>query len=275
MSKKDGCRHCGATEDLLRGDSGRVCKNGIECRRREMQPSERGYIKIVLVMVAAVVAFAAGLGFAGVRPAFSQAADDHRITICHDVQGNGNTGNGFDIITVDKDSIVNKDGQIVPNGHGTHEGDAIPAFAAGSNGSHEWGAFAGQNGDIDPSNNCAPTTTTTTTTTTTGTTTTTTTSPPETTTTTQPPTTTTQTTETTTTQPPPPPPPTQTTTTTTQPPSTTETTQTTPSSPPPTPKPPKKPKPPKRLPPGPGMHLPPVCPPGGVTNERCGVQGSG
>ena len=197
-----------------------------------------------LLAVAVVVTFAAGLGVAGVRPALSQQVDDHRITICHDVQGNGNTGNGFDIITVDKDSIVNKDGQIVPNGHGTHEGDAIPAFAAGSNGSHEWGAFAGQNGDIDPANNCAVPTTTTTTT-----------EPPTTTTTTTPPTTTTTTTETTSTTTTTSTSPTTTETTTTQPSDSTtistETTETTttagPSPPPPAVKPPKA-KPPKETP---------------------------
>jgi hypothetical protein len=271
--KKESCRHCGATDDLVLDE----CKNGIECRRRETRPNEHGYIKVALVALVVTVIFAAGLGAAGVRPALSQT-EDHRITICHDVQGNGNTGNGFDIITVDKDSIVNKDGQIVPNGHGTHEGDAIPAFAAGSSGSHEWGAFGGQNGDIDPSNNCASRTTTTTTTGTTTTTTTqptttttTTTSPPTTTTTTQPPTTT-QTTETTTTQPPPP--GTTTTTTTAPPPATTETTQTTPTSPTPTQKPPShKPKP--KPSPTPRSHKPPPCPPGGVTTARCGVQGMG
>jgi hypothetical protein len=211
-------------------------------------------MKNLLIALAAVAVFAAGMGVAGVRLAQGQQAD-HRITICHDVQGNGNTGNGYDIITVDKDAIVNKDGQIVPNGHGTHSGDGIPAFPAGSQGNKEWGAFGGQNGNIDPANNCAETPTTTTTTTT-ETTTTTTTPPP-------PPPTTTETTTTETTE-------TETTTTTEE--GTTETTP--PSPPPPKPKPPKKappkPKPPKQTPP-----MPKPCPVGQPTTKPCAVQGNG
>jgi hypothetical protein len=200
-------------------------------------------MKNLLIALAAVAVFAAGMGVAGVRLAQGQQAD-HRITICHDVQGNGNTGNGYDIITVDKDAIVNKDGQIVPNGHGTHSGDGIPAFPAGSQGNKEWGAFGGQNGNIDPANNCAETTTTTTT-------------PPP------PPPTTTETTTTETTE-------TETTTTTEE--GTTETTP--PSPPPPKPKPPKKappkPKPPKQTPP-----MPKPCPVGQPTTKPCAVQGNG
>lgn len=43
-------------------------------------------------------------------------------TICHHVEGNGETGNGFNIITVSVDSIVKE------NGHGSHAEDIIPAF---------------------------------------------------------------------------------------------------------------------------------------------------
>jgi hypothetical protein len=45
-------------------------------------------------------------------------------TICHHVEGNGNTGNGFNIETVSVDSIVKE------NGHAEHQGgqDIIPAF---------------------------------------------------------------------------------------------------------------------------------------------------
>ena len=51
----------------------------------------------------------------------SQNADEHRVTICHDVEGNGNTGNGYNIETVDKDSIASN-----PNGHDTHEARSHP-----------------------------------------------------------------------------------------------------------------------------------------------------
>ena len=234
MWKKEGCRHCGATEDLVQDE----CKNGIECRRRETT-QERGYGKAILVAVVACVIFAAGLGVALAAkppepPGKNPCEHGNAQKPCRD------------------------DPQ--PN----HGADCKPHGKGGENEDH----------CKQTTETTTTTQTTTTETTTTGTTTTTTTSPPTTTTTTQPPTTTTQTTETTTTQPPPPPPTTTTTTTTTQPPSTTETTQTTPSAPPPTQKPPTKPKPKPR--PTPRSHKPPpVCPPGGVTTERCGVQGSG
>lgn len=174
----------------------------------------------------------------------SSGDTDHKVTICHKVEGQGNTHNGYDIETVDKDSIANVDGSI--NGHGLHEGDIIPAFPAGSSGSHEWGSYAGQGDASWIDNNCAPPTETTTETTTTGTTTTTTTgttttettgtTTTETTGTTTTGTTTTQTTETTTQ----PPTTTTTTTTSTPPPTTTQTTtqETTTSTPPTTPTPP-------------------------------------
>ena len=145
------------------------------------------------------------------------ADDDHQVTICHKVEGNGNTGNGYNLETVDKDSISSN-----PNGHDSHD-DIIPAFDAGFTVGpppKQWNAYPGKG---DPSwigNNCAPPDTTTTTTTEPPTTTTTTTQPPTTTTTTttEPPTTTTTTTE---------PPTTTTVTTTTPPTTTTETTTTT------------------------------------------------
>lgn len=81
------------------------------------------------------------------------AGDDHKVTICHKVNGNGNTGNGYNLITVDKDSIANKDGSF--NGHGLDLEDIIPAFAAGSKGNQEWGAFPGRGDASWIGNNCA------------------------------------------------------------------------------------------------------------------------
>lgn len=46
------------------------------------------------------------------------------VTLCHDVNGNGNTGNGYNLITVDADSVVKQ-------GHTSHGGglvDIIPPF---------------------------------------------------------------------------------------------------------------------------------------------------
>lgn len=82
--------------------------------------------------------------------------DDHQVTICHDVSpGAGNTGNGFTIETVDKDSI-----STLPNGHDGHSGDIIPAFAAGSVEGpppKSWNEYAGKNLDKVSwiGNNCA------------------------------------------------------------------------------------------------------------------------
>lgn len=119
----------------------------------------------------------AGLAVAGVHPALGGEGSDHRVTICHHVEGNGNTGNGFNIETVDKDSIVNVEGVL--NGHALHTLDIIPAFPAGSDGPHEWGSYPGQGDASQIDNNCGAgeTTTSTTTTTSTETTTTTTTNP--------------------------------------------------------------------------------------------------
>lgn len=44
-----------------------------------------------------------------------------KIAFCHKVEGNGNTGNGYNIIKTDPASIIKK-------GHGSHSGDIIPAF---------------------------------------------------------------------------------------------------------------------------------------------------
>jgi hypothetical protein len=123
-------------------------------------------------------------------------ADDSKVTICHAVEGEGNTGGGYSVVDVSKDSIVNGDGQLDPNGHGTHPRDIIPAFDAGSgHGNKTWGAFAGQGDASLISSNCAAPAGSTTT----APTETTTTTPVESTTTTEPTTTTDVTTTTTTT----------------------------------------------------------------------------
>jgi hypothetical protein len=83
-------------------------------------------------------------------------ANDSKVTICHAVEGEGNTGGGYSVIDVSKDSIVNGNGQLDPNGHGTDPHDIIPAFDAGSGrGNKTWGAFAGQGDASWISSNCA------------------------------------------------------------------------------------------------------------------------
>ena len=75
------------------------------------------------------------------------------VTICHDPQGNGNTGNGYTIEPVDPFSII-KD-----SGHDSHNGDIIPTFTynfdQGSN--HYEGTYPGKNTDKASwiGNNCA------------------------------------------------------------------------------------------------------------------------
>jgi LPXTG-motif cell wall-anchored protein len=67
------------------------------------------------------------------------AGNDHQITICH-ATGNG----GFSSPNPAKWQITEADG------HGGHADDIIPAFPAGSKGSHSWGAYPGQN--LSPAN---------------------------------------------------------------------------------------------------------------------------
>jgi hypothetical protein len=108
---------------------------------------------IVLMVVLALGTFASlALGNDG-----GDDANDSKVTICHRVEGEGNTGSGYSVIDVSKDSIVNGNGQLDPNGHGTHPGDVIPAFDAGSGrGNKTWGAFAGQGDAALISSDCAP-----------------------------------------------------------------------------------------------------------------------
>jgi hypothetical protein len=107
---------------------------------------------IVLMVVLALGTFASlALGDDG-----GDGANDSKVTICHKVEGEGNTGSGYSVIDVSKDSIVNGNGQLDPNGHGTHPGDIIPAFDAGSGpGNKTWGAFAGQGDAALISSTCA------------------------------------------------------------------------------------------------------------------------
>lgn len=154
------------------------------------------FVGVVLVIAGLAVA---GVGIGGA----SQSAgppEGHKVTICHSVNGKGETGNGFNIIDVDKDSIANVEGSF--NGHGLDLNDIIPAFPAGNDPgppAKAWGSFPGRGDASWISNNCAAPSTSTTTTTTTDETTTTETTTTETTTTT--PTTTDTTTTTTTTTP--------------------------------------------------------------------------
>ena len=75
------------------------------------------------------------------------------VTICHDPQGNGNTGNGYTIEPVDPFSII-KD-----SGHDSHNGDIIPTFTYNfdQGSKHYEGTYLGKNTDKASwiGNNCA------------------------------------------------------------------------------------------------------------------------
>ena len=78
---------------------------------------------IVAVLALVVLALNAPASAAGRIPP-EPPANRVPVTICHDVNGNGNTGNGYNIITVDASSIVRQ-------GHTSHGGglvDIIPPF---------------------------------------------------------------------------------------------------------------------------------------------------
>jgi hypothetical protein len=98
---------------------------------------------VIALGVLGVLGFAiAPGGLATILTTTEPGPNDHRVTICHKVEGLGNTGNGYNIITVDKDSI-----STLPNGHDTHEGDIIPAFAAGfvvGPPPKQWNAYPGK-----------------------------------------------------------------------------------------------------------------------------------
>ena len=108
------------------------------------------------ILLTLLLALGAGVSVA-IAGGGGGADDGSKVTICHAVGGNGNTGSGYSLIDVSKDSIVNGNGQLDPNGHGTHPDDIIPAFAQGSGpGNKTWGAFAGQGDASWIANNCAP-----------------------------------------------------------------------------------------------------------------------
>ena len=78
-------------------------------------------------------------------PAAVFTSDDHKVTICHAVAADsgGNQHNGYDIISVDKDSIAGgHDGHN--NVGGSNRSDIIPSFPAGSHANKTWAAYPGK-----------------------------------------------------------------------------------------------------------------------------------
>ena len=96
-----------------------------------------------LLAALSVILMSGGLVSLTTPAATATPGNDDNVTICHDVQGNGNTGNGYTIETVDPDSIIKV------NGHNSHAGDIIPAFhydfIQGKN--HIVGDYPGKNTD--------------------------------------------------------------------------------------------------------------------------------
>ena len=101
-----------------------------------------------------VVMMSGGLVLMTGGSAQASVTNTDNVTICHDPQGNGNTGNGYTIETVDPFSII-KD-----SGHDGHAGDIIPTFSydfdQGSK--HYEGTYPGKNTDKASwiGNDCAP-----------------------------------------------------------------------------------------------------------------------
>ena len=104
------------------------------------------------VLALVVLAFNAPAFAAGKIPP-EPPANRVPVTICHDVNGNGNTGNGYNKITVDASSIVQA-------GHLNHEGDIIPPFTyftlegTGQNRFWEEHSFPGQGDASMIANDC-------------------------------------------------------------------------------------------------------------------------
>ncbi len=90
-----------------------------------------------------VVMMSGGLVLMTSGSAQASVTNTDNVTICHDPQGNGNTGNGYTIETVDPFSII-KD-----SGHDGHAGDIIPTFTYNfDQGSHHYeGTYSGKNTD--------------------------------------------------------------------------------------------------------------------------------
>jgi hypothetical protein len=87
---------------------------------RRPRRSRRSTPPIVAVLALVVLALN-GPAFAAGKVPPEPPANRVPVTICHQVNGQGNTGNGYNLITVDASSIVKA-------GHLNHEGDIIPPF---------------------------------------------------------------------------------------------------------------------------------------------------
>ena len=100
-----------------------------------------------------VVMMSGGLVLMTSGSAQASVTNTDNVTICHDPQGNGNTGNGYTIETVDPFSII-KD-----SGHDGHAGDIIPTFTYNfdQGSKHYEGTYLGKNTDKASwiGNNCA------------------------------------------------------------------------------------------------------------------------
>ena len=101
-----------------------------------------------------VVMTSGGLALMTSGSAQASVTNNDNVTICHDPQGNGNTGNGYTIETVDPFSII-KD-----SGHDGHAGDIIPTFTYSfdQGSKHYEGTYGGKNTDKTSwiNNACAP-----------------------------------------------------------------------------------------------------------------------
>ena len=111
-------------------------------------------VVIAALAIAGATSARVDVGSSGTASAFAGLTnDEHKVTICHAVNGQGETKNGYNIITVDKDSIA--------TGHATEsvdgKTDIIPAFAAGSFHEKSWPAFGGQGNASLIGSGCAET----------------------------------------------------------------------------------------------------------------------
>ena len=101
-----------------------------------------------------VVVMSGGLVLMTSGSAQATVNNTDNVTICHDPQGDGNTGNGYTIETVDPFSIIKT------NGHNSHNGDIIPSFAYNfdQGSKHYEGTYPGKNTDMASwiGNDCAP-----------------------------------------------------------------------------------------------------------------------
>jgi hypothetical protein len=120
---------------------------------RRPRRSRRSILPIVAVLALVVLALN-GPAFAAGKIPPEPPANRVPVTICHQVNGNGNTGNGYNLITVDASSIVKA-------GHLNHEGDIIPPFTyftlegTGQNKFWQEHNFAGQGDASLIATNCA------------------------------------------------------------------------------------------------------------------------